>query len=168
MLVIDSNVFVSTLGKPDNFTCESQKFFKNLNSDIEIILPSLVVMETKVAIFKQNPLTLKPMTKYFQGFNIVPLDAQFINSAIRSLQKDILLKSSDLIIALTAKMHQATLVTWDNNLIRYANKLCPVVTPVMYTAEKAIAALKPKNIIPGEKREKIYSQYLNKRHGKSL
>lgn len=136
MLVIDSNVFVSALGKPDDFTKDSQRFFKSLDSDTELILPSLVVWETVTAIFKQNIIALKVVVKYFRGLDIIPLDAQYINLAVSYLPKDTNLKSSDLIVALTAKIKEATLITWDIQLLRNTSKFCTALTPKQYLMKK--------------------------------
>lgn len=136
MLVIDSNVFVSALGKSDEFTYESQKFFKNLKKETKVLVPALAVMETIVAVFKQNPLIVKVIIKYFQGLNIIPLDIQFINLSYTNLPKDIILKSSDLVVALTARIHKATLVTWDKQLLAYAGNICPTTTPIKYIKKR--------------------------------
>lgn len=132
MLVIDTNVFVSALGRPDKFTKESQQFFKSLNGNTQLILPALVVWETVAAIFKQNILTLRVVTKYFELLDIIPLDMQYLNLAISQLPKNTVLKSSDLIVALTAKMKHATLITWDNQLLGNADEFCTVLTPKQY------------------------------------
>lgn len=129
MIVIDSNVFVSSLGKPDEFTEGSKKFFKKLKDDVEILLPALVMIETIVAIYKQNLLAVSKILKYFHGFKIVPLDLNFINLSVPFLPKNNILKTSDLTIAITAKINGATLITWDNKLLKYAGTICEVYSP---------------------------------------
>lgn len=134
-LVIDSTVFVSTLGKPDDFSLNSKKFFTSIEkiSVLTLIIPSLVVAETANVLQKQN-ISLSNLLAYFSGFEIVTLDEEFLRQFISSI-KNSTLKTSDAIIAITAKIKHAQLITWDSKLLSETNTLCSTSTPTQYLYE---------------------------------
>jgi len=59
------------------------------------------------------------------------LDDEFLELLVNYVTKNRrFLKSSDLIIVFTAKLHSATLITWDKRLLD--NQICPTLTPSQY------------------------------------
>lgn len=71
----------------------------------------------------------------------------------------------------------AKLISGEDITLIHRSKMIGVIKPLIPNTKgmdnikefkKALLALKPKTVILGEKREKIYSDYLKKRYGKSL
>jgi len=132
-LVVDSSVFVSLFGKADTFTESSASFFNNLPRDTEIILPAIVVAETLVNLAKQK-LPTKAVYDKLLKFTIVPLDGVFLEK-FRQLLGDGQMRSADLIIAATAKLNTATLISWDKRHLSKANDICEALTPKQYLSQ---------------------------------
>lgn len=130
-LVIDSSVYISTFGIPDSFTKTSRIFFAKISKTTTIVLPTLVAAETMTILARQNKATAQKAYQYFSHFRLIPLDRQFLEALIENLPQPHL-KTSDLIIAFTAKLYEGTLITWDQPLHTHAPSLCRVLTPQEY------------------------------------
>ncbi|TSC85822.1 MAG: hypothetical protein G01um101416_774 [Microgenomates group bacterium Gr01-1014_16] len=129
-LVIDSSVYVSYFGKDIN-TPQSKIFWQTLEtSTFKIIVPALVVAETLVSLSKQQVSYLGLVHKYFKSSPIFPIDQDLIDNLSTYLNPPPKLKTSDFLIAVIAKLHSATLITWDKRLLD--NQICPTLTPSQY------------------------------------
>ena len=130
-LTIDSSVFISSLGVHDEYTSDSRKFFEKCN-DYEILVPTLVVAEVMTVLSKQGLKNAANLLKYFSSLSLVSLDYGFLKYFASHLTPSPTLKSSDLIVALSASQSNAILITWDKKLLSTGRKLCQVKTPVAY------------------------------------
>ena len=132
-LILDSSVYVSYFGQDAN-TPQSKAFWRSLESySPEIVVPSLVVTETLVSLSKQKVSYLNLVSKYFKSTPIFFIDLGFLNNLPDYLTSPPKLKTSDFLIALIAKLHSATLITWDKRLLD--NQVCPTTTPEKYIIE---------------------------------
>ncbi len=126
-LVIDTCVYVSYFAS-DSKSDATRTFFKRLSPASEFILPTLVVCETLVSLAKVKYKKIELVLESFQKLLLIDLDSNFVQTLLKLLTSQTsMLKTSDLIIALTAKLHNATLVTWDKQLL--SQNICPTVTP---------------------------------------
>lgn len=130
-LVADSSVFISYFGN-DNFTPDTKLFFSRLDpKTTELVLPSLVIAETLTILSRLEPDRTKDIFNPLQFSKSIPLDHNFLNQLVDHLSiHPSPLKSSDTIIALTAKLQSATLITWDKRLLD--NSFCSTLTPNQY------------------------------------
>lgn len=132
-LVIDSSVFISHMGTNDEFTPTSQLFFKILFENKEkVVIPTLVIAETLTVLKQQQHPNLQIIFKNFQDFDAIPLDMGLLEKLRGILLKStVTLKASDLVIALTAKVADAVLISWDKRMLTETS-ICPVLTPKQY------------------------------------
>jgi predicted nucleic acid-binding protein len=129
-IVIDSSVFISNFGQ-DKFTATAKSFIQIIikNSNLKILLPTVIIAETLIICSRLKPSpNLQEIKQNLTLFETVDLDLDFLDHIAKFFSKEkSLLKTSDLIIALTAKLHSATLITWDKQLL--SQTICPVTTP---------------------------------------
>lgn len=129
-IVIDSSVFLSALGAEDQFSLSSKKFFQAIPPETIIILPALVIAETIVNL-KKISSAQPEFLKYFEGMKIVDLNLEFLKK-LADTKGTSFFKTSDFIIALTAKLYKATLITWDKKHLLPENDICKAVTPLEF------------------------------------
>lgn len=130
-IVIDSCVFISHFGK-DEFTNQSKSFFKKISqTNTQIILPALVAAEVLVVLRQNGATNLEKITQIFSQMEFSETNRETIKnlSSLLKINRPYL-KTSDLIIVLTAKLNKATLVTWDKQLL--ANSFYKTITPKEY------------------------------------
>jgi predicted nucleic acid-binding protein len=127
-IVIDSCVFISHFGK-DKFTTQSKSFFQKISkTNTQIILPALVAAEVLVVLRQNGAINLEEITQIFTQLKFSAINKETIeNLAILLKNNASHLKTSDLIIALTAKLNNATLITWDKQLLK--NNICSTSLP---------------------------------------
>lgn len=133
-LLIDSSVFIAFFNDADVFHKESVIFFEKLLEDKNtiIVLPVLVFLEIanvlrkKIAAFNEGKL-LEAFNKYEKIDLLFDYSREYL-----LLFNHFNLKTSDAIIASLAKMENATLVTWDEKLVKETKKLTNVKTPTTF------------------------------------
>lgn len=130
-IVIDSCVFISHFGK-DEFTIESKTFFQKISqTDTQIILPALVASEVLLVLRQNGAKNLDKIIQIFFQMKLSVVDKKTIEALIVHLKTNIpTLKTSDLIITLSAKINNAVLITWDKQLLK--NNICQTVSPRNY------------------------------------
>lgn len=133
-LVIDSSVFISHLGQNDTFTSISKRLFQILlEQKHTIVIPTIVVAETLTILKKQKQSNLKAIYNTFNNFDLIDLDKKFLDKYVDLLiTKGSDMKTSDFIIAATAKFTKSTLITWDQKIIKSAKRICLTLTPKQY------------------------------------
>ena len=136
-LVIDSSVFISHLGKNDEFTSGSKLFFTTIfEQKEELVIPTLVIAEILTILSQQNHTNLKLIYNTFNDFNIIDISSNFLEKFVDLLiKKHPSMKTSDLVIAATAKFNDSTLITWDRKILKPAKLICPTFTPKQYIEE---------------------------------
>lgn len=130
-LLIDSSVYIAFFKDSDFFHKESVALIEKLSEDkkVSIVLPILVFLEILNVLYKKlGAFDEKKLLNSFNKYEKVDLDFE---SAVdfMLLFKKVNLRTSDAIIAACAKMEDATLVTWDEELVKEAKKLVSTQTP---------------------------------------
>lgn len=130
-IVIDSCVFVSNFSN-DKFTDQSKLFFQQVSDiDISVILPALVEAETLIVLKQNGKKDFTQIIEIFSQMKFQTIDKKVILNLIAVLEKNtIKLKASDFLIALTARLNKAILITWDQQLLE--NSICKTLTPREY------------------------------------
>lgn len=130
-LMIDSSVFVSSIGIDDIYTPKSRELFKKISS-VEILVPTLVIAETLRTLYKQGNAKIGSISKFLFFLKSVDINQPLLQNIVQYLPKSALLKTSDWLIAATAKINNAVLITWDNKLLKYAGIICEVSSPEQF------------------------------------
>lgn len=134
-IVVDSSVVISSFGRLDDFTSDSNKFFKRIETGYQLVVPVLVLVEVAVKLFSQKiPNTLDVVAGFMEA-ELVLLDNEFVGKLLKFLDSSGDLRSSDFVIAVTARQSGAVLVTWDKRLL--GNKICRAMTPRDFLAQSA-------------------------------
>lgn len=130
-IVIDSCVYISQFGK-DKFSPQSRLFFQKLSqTDTKIIIPALVWAETIVVLRQNGAKNLEKISQIFSQLKFSAINKDTIEELTTLLKTGTSnLKTSDLVIALTTRINEATLVTWDDQLLN--NNICQAASPVQY------------------------------------
>ena len=130
-IVIDSCVYVSHFGK-DKLTHKSKAFFKRISQiGTQIILPAIVEAEILVVLRQNGATHLDKISQLLSQMEFSPLNKKLIEELTSFLESNQSpLKTSDLVIALTAKLNDATLITWDKQLQN--NNICETASPENY------------------------------------
>jgi predicted nucleic acid-binding protein len=135
-IVIDSSVYLSVLNEQETHHATSRKFWDrvtNSSSKYSIIFPRLVYIEIGNRLFNR-------VHRYDELFETQQRILTAPNSRISELDESIWLtaemiqyhchlKTSDMLVAATAYETASTLVSWDQQLLKEANKVVPVATP---------------------------------------
>lgn len=130
-IVLDSSVLVSFLNEDDIFYVDTSKFIKQLlrNKEIIIIIPIIILLEVaNVLGRKKRDFKEGYIFSIFQRYQILDIDLSFARNLL-PLFRQIYLKTSDAIIVGATIMNKATLVTWDEKLVKEAKKFANAQTP---------------------------------------
>lgn len=118
-IVIDSSVFVASFSPRDAHHHASGALFALLAEEEahEVVLPSLVPLET-IHILMQHGVVNDPteILAHFAGYTVAPLDMVTLPSFLDAMRY-FRLKTGDAIIAATALLNRATLVSFDARLL---------------------------------------------------
>lgn len=127
---IDSSVFLSSLLNDDSHRNESVFFLSFLrNQQPPVAIPWLVVAEVINVLIRHRVREPEILLRSFKKYTVVNLDDNFIRLALMSRWKQISLKTSDAMVALTSAAYRTTLVSWDEKLIAEAGKITKTATP---------------------------------------
>lgn len=131
-ILIDSCVFVSSFMEDEIYSRESKLFFKIIPKTTRIVIPVLVAIETVVTLFKKQVTNPDSLLDYFNQFRLIPLDQTILKQVKIYLSNVLDLRAGDFIVAATAKLNDAIIVTWDKKLLE--NKICEAITPTEFLA----------------------------------
>lgn len=137
-LLIDSAVFIAHFNDKDIFHKNTVKLLESLLKieELVIVVPVLVFLEVvnvlNKTIGKFDELKLFDIFKYYE---VSDLDFEFAKMLIPFF-KQLNLKTSDAIIVATAKLTDATLITWDEKLKKEAGKFIKTLTPTEFLREQ--------------------------------
>ena len=126
--LVDSSLYVSSLDEMDSNYTQSSAVVSLVQQHI-IITPTLVVAEVINVIARIHPRITQTVYRNLLQNEIVNLDDFFLKSYVRRFPLPIALKTSDLVIAVTAATTKSTLLTWDKQLLSSAGSICTVVSP---------------------------------------
>lgn len=131
-LVIDSSVFLSAWNSAESFHSESSRFFDHLSrKEYALSAPELAAFEISNVLIRLG-LSAK-LPDYLQIFeegtvDLIPLSEEVLEHFVKLAGK-ISLKTADLIFCAVAKQEEASLITWDKQLVKTASKAIPAMTP---------------------------------------
>lgn len=136
--VIDSSVILSSLNPDDCFYEESCEFLMRVKQDsLPCFMSSLGLMECLQVYYRQMQ-DLDKLDAVFQSFidwnldrrllRFIDLEASFLAYFVAHQHK-LSTKTSDSIMALTAKRLNCPLVTWDKQLLAQSGEEFQVVKP---------------------------------------
>ncbi|MFH1564564.1 MAG: PIN domain-containing protein [bacterium] len=137
LILIDSSVYLSSLIKEEKYHLNSVNFFTALEKkgNFKIVVPQIVLYEVlnKIAQLSSGVNLLSIYQSFMESkeMNLFYFDSKFNQFYLDSLNKFIL-KTSDLLIAITALYHQCPLISWDQKLLKQADKKFDVYTPKQY------------------------------------
>lgn len=140
-IVVDSSVFVSAINPAEPQHAISRRFFESLSAkEGTVIIPWLVVLEVANTLARYGSLFSHfPNTeRFFNRFDtyiLRPIDEQFARQSIVFLPI-LKLTSADAIIAATAAINQAELISWNRQLLKSAQQIVAVRTPEEFLQEK--------------------------------
>lgn len=126
--LLDSSVYISMTVADDVHHEQSVAFARSIVTE-HLVTPTLVIAEVLTIISKLKPSELSHAYRYLRKNEIVELDLNFIRKFFKKVTIDNHLKASDRVIAVTAATCQATLVTWDKQMLAHAGSLCSVMSP---------------------------------------
>ena len=127
IFLLDSSIYISNLNASDQFHLKTRDFIQKLekqSEEIEIIVPILIILEV-ANVLKKTP---EEILTFFADSKIIEFNLDLVQKIIPFF-KSINLKTSDAVIAGTAKIYGAELVSWDMKLIKEAKKLVKAYTP---------------------------------------
>ena len=126
-LVLDSSVVISCFGQGDEYSEMSRRFFKEVASKLEALLPTIVFVEVAVNLYLQKVPNVRRALGVISGFKQIALDSTFAWNCAKFAPSNRILRTSDFIIAVSARVNEAVLITWDKRLLD--NGVCEAVTP---------------------------------------
>jgi len=135
--LIDSSIYISALNSDDVLQPTSQTALSIIQKS-RIIVPALIISEIITVLNKTNPKATKPAVHSLLNNVVVALDVKFIHQFLRRIPPVNHLKTSDLVIAITALIYKATLITWDKQLINNTKSLCVAITPTQIKEQYGI------------------------------
>lgn len=131
-VTIDSSVFLSPLVENDPRRNETLFFLSAIaGKEISVVIPSLVVAEVLNVLIRNAIFQPEIILGSFLKYTIVNLDENFIHLGL-DYWRQISLKASDAIIALTSAIYNTVLVSWDEKLVAEAGKITKAITPAEF------------------------------------
>lgn len=131
-ILLDSSVFISFFNDTDVFHLNTVNYIKNLLEDkkLTIIMPALVFLEVAYVLTKQLRIfDEEKILTVFAKYERIPLTFSLIEKILPFL-RHITLKTSDAALVAIAKYTDATLITWDEQLLAKAGKFVKTQTPI--------------------------------------
>jgi len=130
--VVDASVFVSVFAEADTHHSASRAFFHLLeeqSKNVAVIVSAITLLETANVLSRYGRLAaVDQALAHARSFLLIAADQSFIEQAVPyfGLMR---LKTADAVIAACAALHDATLITWDMQLLREARKITRAETP---------------------------------------
>ncbi len=120
---------------------ESQRFLDRLRQDnVALVCPTLVITETVAAIARtsRNTVAAQQAGTFLEGFValiLVSLDAVLARQAAVFAATHYL-RGADAVYLAVAQQHDATLITWDTEMLQRGPAVLPTLTPTDWLAAK--------------------------------
>lgn len=138
-LTVDSSVYLSALNEKDPYFSVTQNFFTlSYEREWQIVLPIQVIFEVTNILHRKKFSSKTRQKSFFTRFfedpyiTVIEQDSLFADFFLKYHIK-YQLKTSDAIIAITAKVAESQLITWDQQLISQTRKhLHPGKTPEQF------------------------------------
>ena len=130
MLTLDANIWVAAFDPLDRFHARSAEFLRAVaRKGLDLHGPAFVTLEVACALARRAGdsavgTVVDERLRAHPALTLHPLDDQFLKTA-RELGVQLLLRGADALYAATAKLLEAPLITWDDELMRRAGSLTP-------------------------------------------
>ena len=133
---IDASVFVASARSDEPNYPQSRRFLKAAQS-LEIYCPSLALAECAAAIARQtgDPALAGEIVSIivdFPGINLISLDLSLARKAAQAAIK-YKLRGADSVYVAVAEVYDATLITWDLEMLRRCHTAVVTMTPEKWT-----------------------------------
>lgn|GEM_PF-3638665 len=129
---VDSSVFLAALLTSDVTNAASQEYFRRVereSAEVRVFIPATVVLEVVNVLLKVDQRSAaEEFLQQLPSLEVVAIDDRFIEEATKLLPR-LRLKTADAIVALTAALNDAMLVTWDQQLLRQSKNITAAATP---------------------------------------
>lgn len=140
-LTIDASVFVAAVRNTEPHYADSKNFLATLPAvNAEIFCPTLVMPESSAAIARRlNDADLAMLTVHLivsqSGLQLVPITKTLAQRAayIAVRQR---LRGADSVYVAVAEESGATLITWDNEMLKRAPGVVTTITPAEWLAQQ--------------------------------
>jgi len=129
--LFDSSVLIAFFNRDDIFHKDTVNFINELieHKEVIVILPVIVFLEvTNVLSKKATKFNAEALFDIFDTYEKLDLNFETAKSLI-PIFKQVHLKTSDAIIFASAKLEDATIITWDEQFQKEAKRLVDIQTP---------------------------------------
>lgn len=126
--LVDSSVYISLYVEDDVFHNQTVSAALIIEAEL-VVVPTLVIAEVITVLSRNQPSKVATALRHLFREEVIALDSDFLSKFSKYASRSLHLKTSDLVIAVTASVHKATLVTWDKQLLTFAGSICTVVSP---------------------------------------
>lgn len=141
MVCIDASVFVSSAREKELHHRGSLHFLDEVAfHNVPGYGPALVLAECAGALARrtgseQEANGLVEALQSFPGFELIPLDLPLARRAAQIAARH-RLRGADAVYAATAERQDATLITWDTEMLDRGASVVPTLTPVEWLEER--------------------------------
>jgi len=130
--VIDASVFVASARSDEPHYLISRKFLREAQT-LDIYCPTLVLAECAAAIARQtnNPSLAEELVRIiedFPGINLISLDLPLARKAAQ-IAVEHRLRGADAAYAAVAVTFNATLISWDQEMLKRCPPAVETITP---------------------------------------
>ncbi len=137
---IDASVFVSATREEEENFAISREFVRRFESrSLEKFCPTLILAECAAAIARASndqkaAQELVALVENMVGLHLVALDAPLVQRAAQ-IAIEHRLRGADAVYAAVAQLFDATLITWDNEMLERGAKVVHVMTPTQWLGQ---------------------------------
>lgn len=139
-----SIVFVAALREEERHYSSSREFLRRIQAASDaVVCPTLVLPECAAAIIRStgDPILARTALRLIQSFpriHLVPVELAMADWAAQ-LAIEHHFRGADSVYIATAEVFQATLVTWDGEMLARAPSEIPVVWPEEWLRQNSVS-----------------------------
>jgi predicted nucleic acid-binding protein len=138
---IDASVFVSAVRLEEDHYAASREFLRQAREETApVFCPTLVLPECAAAIARPTGDSalvdeLTTLVENFPGLRLVNIDLSLSRRAVQ-IAKTHRLRGADSIYVAVAEMFNATLVTWDAEMLQRGSAVVQTLTPTAWREQR--------------------------------
>jgi len=142
---IDASVFVAAARETEEHYTISRKFLQQMRAQaVNVVCPTLVLPECAAAIARptRDPTLAEEivtLVESFTGLQLIALDHPLAHQAAQ-IATHYHLRGADSVYAAVSETFNATLVTWDTEMLQRACQVVPTVTPADWLEKQTVNA----------------------------
>ena len=139
---IDASVFVAAVRLEEDHYTASREFLRQVREDaVTVFCPTLVLPECAAAIARPtgNLALVDELTvliENFSGLHLVNIDLPLARRAVQ-IATTHRLRGADSIYVAVAEMFNATLVTWDTEMLQRGSAVVQTLAPTEWRGQRA-------------------------------